>query len=182
MNFQKTAEESKAVSRKDRPRGANEATVCDRSQEVGSGCCRCETAWGGEEPISRVLSVHRSKCRSEVCFLCLVEAAAGRWSVTWDLGSDLALAWPDFGHVIPTHHLHYTQRTTHDIPIQHIIDSRPSRNPPYHRGHQSSRCQPPYGTAGRGTRCTRLGSYRSLILLIMEFLTSFRGLPLPLRI
>lgn len=60
----------------------------------------------------------------------------GRWSVTWDLGSDLALAWPDFGHVIPTHHLHYTQHTTHDIPIQHIIiDSRPYRNPPYHRGH-----------------------------------------------
>lgn len=51
------------------------------------------------------------------------------------LDSDLTLAWPDFGHVISTH-LHNTQHATRNIPIQHIIiDSRPSRNPPYHRGH-----------------------------------------------
>lgn len=78
-----------------------------------------------------------------------------------------------------------TYNSQHTNPPHHttsIIDSRPSRNPSYPPG-SSSRCQPRCGIAGSGTHRTRFkfGSHRSLILLIMEFLTSFRGLPLPLR-
>lgn len=130
---------------------------------------RLALRWGGTN--QSVLSVHRSECRSEVCFLSSIMQGGGVVR-DLDLYFDLDLG-PD--PILST--TQNTQHTTTSALTQAIQE--PAVSP-----GSSSRCQPRSGIAGiasNWTHCPRSGPNGSLILLIMGFLTSFRGLRLPFR-